>query len=129
MRQLDNYSYPTQRRRERRESRGCAEENQGTVLFLPLRFLSVRCAFAVKMKLALLSTAFLAVLACNISIAWGLSVNEVPAPQRQGPKRPGDYIPEGPKRPGVIEPAETPQSIREDIHTNRTPQKGSLVLF
>jgi len=81
------------------------------------------------MKLALLLAAFLAAMACNISIAWGLTVNEVLTPQQKGPKRPGDYIPQGPKRPGVIEPAEAPQNIREEIRVYRAPQKGSLVLF
>src|SRR5262249_35760579 len=73
--------------------------------------------------------AFLAAMACNISIALWLTVNEVLAQQQKGHKRPGDYIPQGPKRPGVIEPAEAPQNIREDTHVHRAPQKGSLVLF
>jgi len=73
--------------------------------------------------------AFLTAMVCNISIVWGLTVNEVLASQQKGPKRPGDYIPRGPKRPGVIEPAEAPQNIRENIRVHRAPQKGSLALF
>jgi hypothetical protein len=119
---MDNNSSSPQRSRERG---GNAERGRERSLGFSLRFLRVLCSSAAPAHLA----AFLIAADCNISIAGGLSVNEVLAPQQPGPKRPGDYIPQGPKRPGVIEPAEAPQTIREGIRAYRAPQKGALVLF